>query len=141
MAHGNVNAANLAQALGPVANCTGACVPFNIFGGAGSITPAMINYVTFTQRDRSEQTMTDATLNLTGTLLQLPAGPLGLATGYEFRRQTGSFNPDPIVAAGLGSDIPAQPMAGAFDVHEVYGELSIPAVSYIHLTLPTIYSV
>ncbi|KTT95933.1 TonB-dependent receptor [Sphingomonas yabuuchiae] len=128
VAHGNVNAANLAQALGPVANCTGACVPFNIFGGAGSITPAMINYVTFTQRDRSEQTMTDATLNLTGTLLQLPAGPLGLATGYEFRRQTGSFNPDPIVAAGLGSDIPAQPTAGAFDVHEVYGELSIPVL-------------
>jgi len=34
---GNLNAAKLAQALGPVANCTGECVPFNVFGGAGSI--------------------------------------------------------------------------------------------------------
>ncbi len=128
VAHGNVNAANLAQALGPVANCTGSCVPFNIFGGAGSITSAMINYVTFTQRDRSEQTMTDATFNITGTVLNLPAGPLGLAAGYEFRRQTGSFNPDAIVAAGLGSDIPAQPTSGSFNVNEVYGELSIPVL-------------
>ena len=37
--HGNVNAANLARALGPVAACTAPCVPLNIFGGAGSITP------------------------------------------------------------------------------------------------------
>ena len=38
--HGNINAQNLARALGPVAACTAPCVPFNIFGGAGSITPA-----------------------------------------------------------------------------------------------------
>ncbi|HEU4957359.1 MAG TPA: TonB-dependent receptor plug domain-containing protein, partial [Sphingomicrobium sp.] len=35
---GNINAANLSQALGPVGGCTGACVPFNIFGGTGTIT-------------------------------------------------------------------------------------------------------
>ncbi|WP_333915331.1 TonB-dependent receptor domain-containing protein [Sphingomonas sp. LR60] len=125
---GNVNAANLARALGPVANCTGECVPFNIFGGEDSITQAMIDYVTFQQRDRSEQSMVDATLNVTGTLFELPAGPLGLAAGYEYRRQAGSFSPDPLVAAGLGSDIPAQATKGSFDVNEVYGELSIPVL-------------
>jgi len=40
---GNLNAAKLAQALGPVAGCTGDCVPFNIFGGAGSSTQAMLD--------------------------------------------------------------------------------------------------
>ncbi|WP_343525972.1 TonB-dependent receptor [Sphingomonas sp.] len=128
VAHGNVNAANLARALGPVSQCTGACVPFNIFGGAGSITQAMINYITFEQRDRSQQAMVDATLNITGTLIDLPAGPLGLAAGYEYRHQTGSFTPDAIVAAGLGSDIPAQPTSGGFGVNEVYAELSIPVL-------------
>ncbi|KQU56027.1 TonB-dependent receptor [Sphingomonas sp. Leaf339] len=128
---GNVNAANLAVALGPVSACTGACVPFNIFGGAGSITQAMIDYVTFDQRDRSDQSLTDATFNITGNLLSLPAGPLGLAVGYEFRRQAGSFTPDPIVSAGLGSDIPAQPTAGSINAHEVYGELSIPLLKDI----------
>lgn len=125
---GNVNAANLARALGPVSACTGACTPFNIFGGEGSITQAMIDYVTFDQRDRSDQTLTDATFNVTGSLFALPAGPLGVAVGYEFRRQDGSFAPDTIVSAGLGSDIPAQPTSGRINAHEVYGELSIPVL-------------
>ena len=42
---GNINAARLAQALVPLAGCTGSCVPFNIFGGQGSITPAMLSNV------------------------------------------------------------------------------------------------
>ena len=123
---GNINAANLATALGPIAGCTGACVPFNIFGGAGTITPAMLNYVAFTQRDRSRQRLWDGTANLTGTIVDLPAGPLGIAVGYEHRDIKGSFDPDPIVAAGLGSDIPAQPSAGRINSDEVYGELRVP---------------
>ncbi|MFX8254383.1 hypothetical protein ABTL28_19350, partial [Acinetobacter baumannii] len=66
---GNVNAAKLAQALGPVSQCTGACVPFNIFGGAtvggaGSITPAMLAFVTFNERDKSQQELNDFSANL-----------------------------------------------------------------------------
>ena len=30
-------------------------MPFNIFGGVGSITPAMLDYVGFVQNDSSEQ--------------------------------------------------------------------------------------
>ena len=126
---GNINAANLARALGPVANCTAPCVPFNIFGGAGSITPEMINYVAFVQDDSSKQELWDVTANLTGSLFDLPAGPLGLAVGYEHRDQEGRFDPDPVVAAGLGSDIPARPTSGGFNVDEVYGELSIPLLA------------
>lgn len=123
---GNVNAARLVQALGPVADCTGACVPFNFFGGPGSITQAMLDYVTFEQNDRSSQTLYDITANVTGSLFDLPAGPLGVAIGYEYRKQIGSFTPDPIVSAGFSSDIPAQPAHGSYSSNEVYGELSIP---------------
>ena len=125
---GNLNAAKLKQALGPVANCTGDCVPFNIFGGVGSITPAMLNYVGFTERDRSNQELFDYTANLSGDLFDLPAGPVGIAVGYEHRYQYGSFNPDPIIAAGLGADIPAQPGSGHYSTNEVYGEVRIPLV-------------
>ena len=41
-------------------------MPFNIFGGAGSITPAMIDYVDFVQHDSSKQTTWDFTGNLIG---------------------------------------------------------------------------
>jgi iron complex outermembrane receptor protein len=126
---GNVNAQNLARALGPLAACTAPCVPFNIFGGAGSITPAMINYVAFTQRDSSRQEMWDVSANLSGTLFHLPGGDAGIAIGVEHRDQNGRFDPDPIVAAGLGSDIPALPTRGGYDVDEAYAELRLPLLA------------
>ncbi|MGS1017581.1 TonB-dependent receptor domain-containing protein [Allosphingosinicella humi] len=126
---GNVNADHVRRALGPVADCVGAsdgCVPLNIFGGEGSITPDMYNYIAFTQRDRSDQRLADVSANLSGSLFDLPAGPFGIAIGYEHRDVKGSFDPDPIVAAGFGSDIPAQPTSGQVNSDEIYGELSIP---------------
>jgi iron complex outermembrane receptor protein len=124
--HGNVNAANLQQALGPVAACTAPCTPFNIFGGAGSITPAMLDFVAFTQRDESRQRIWDFSANVTGGLFNLPGGPAGIAIGVEYRDLAGRFDPDPIVAAGLGSDIPALPTSGSYDVAEAYAELRLP---------------
>ncbi len=126
VANGIVNSARLEQALGPIALCTGSCVPFNIFGGPGSITQAMVDYVTFDQHDVSEQEIWDLQFNLGGELFNLPAGPLAFAAGFEHRDQSGFFNPDPIVAAGDTADIPAQPTAGGYNADEMYGELSIP---------------
>jgi iron complex outermembrane receptor protein len=123
---GNVNAAKVAQALGPLADCTGDCVPLNVFGGEGSITQAMLDYITFTEHDRSSQRMQDYTANLTGDLFDLPAGPVGIAVGYEHRFQAGSFTPDPVIQAGLGADIPAQAASGKYNSDEFYGELRVP---------------
>ena len=125
---GNINAARLAQALGPVDQCTGACVPFNIFGGLGSITPEMLGFVGFDERSRSQQRLRDYTFNVSGELFDLPGGAIGVAAGYEHRYQQGSFTPDPIIQAGLGADIPAQAARGAFNVDEVYGELRLPLI-------------
>jgi iron complex outermembrane receptor protein len=126
---GNLNAAKLAQALGPVAACTGACVPFNIFGGLGSITQPMLNYVTFDERDKSSQRLWDFTANLSGDLFTLPAGPVGIAVGYEHRDQHASYDPDPIIVAGLGADVPTSPARGGFNVDEFYGELRVPLLA------------
>ena len=61
-------------------------------------------------------------------IFDLPAGPLAVAIGYEHRLQSASFTPDPIVAAGLGADIPAQPASGKYHVDVVFGEVRIPIV-------------
>jgi iron complex outermembrane receptor protein len=131
--HGNINSANLRQALGPVDQCVGHtglfggnCVPFNLFGGAGSITGDMLDFVTFTQHDSSSQTFWDFTGNLSGELADLPGGPLGLAAGVEWRRYGGRFDPDPVVSAGFSSDIPAGPTKGHYNVKEAYAELNAP---------------
>jgi iron complex outermembrane receptor protein len=129
--HGNINAANLAVALGPVATCTATqgCVPFNIFGGTGSITPAMLDYVAFTQRDSSEQRLWGVSANLSGGIFNLPGGEAAFAIGVEHRDLEGQFDPDPVVEAGLGSDIPALPTAGGYDVSEAYAELRLPLLA------------
>lgn len=126
---GNVNAQRVQQALGPIAQCTGSCVPLNIFGGAGTITPTMLAFIGFTQQDTSQQELTDFSANLTGDVIDLPAGPLAFAVGLERRRNEGYFQPDAIVAAGLSSDIPAQPASGKITVKEAYGELRIPILA------------
>jgi len=123
---GNVRADRVAQAIGPIANCTAPCVPLNLFGGQGSITPQMLAFIGFTQRDRSNQELASYSANLSGDLFELPAGPVGFAVGYEHRTQGASFDPDPIVAAGLSADIPAAPAAGRYNVDEVYGEVRLP---------------
>ena len=125
---GNVNAQRVAQALGPVAACTAPCVPFNIFGGVGTITPEQLKFISFVQQDVSEQELKDYTANLTGDLFDLPAGPVGFAVGYEHRQTTGFFQPDALIVAGLGSDIPAQPTSGDISVDEAYLELRIPVL-------------
>jgi iron complex outermembrane receptor protein len=132
---GNINAAHLRQALGPVSQCVGqpgqfggTCTPFNFFGGAGSISGAMFDFVTFDEHDSSKQSMADFTANLSGALAELPGGPLGLAVGFEYRHLSGSFSPDPVVAAGFSSDIPAGPTSGHINVTEAYAELNAPIV-------------
>jgi len=147
------NAAKLAVALGDPSVCaaTPNCVPFNVFGGQGpngqgSITPEMLNFVGYTQRDFSEQSLLDVAGNITGDLFTLPTGTVGFAAGAEYREHEGSFQPDPIAARGETAGIPSGPTAGGFDVSEVYGEVSVPlvfdapAVEYLEVNLAGRYS-
>lgn len=122
--------------MGPLAACTTPCVPFNFFGGPGSISQAQVDFVTFTQHDYREQELFNASFNVSAELFDLPAGPFGFAAGFEHRDQSGSFNPDPIVAMGDSADIPAQPTSGSFDVEELYGEIRVPLLAdmtFFHL--------
>lgn len=135
-ATGIFNARNLALALGPESQClaTPGCVPFNIFGGqsadgSGSITPEMLAFATFEQRDRSRQRLTDVFANISGDLFPLPAGQVGYAFGYEYRKEQGSFTPDPIVSRGDTADVPASPTRGEVESDELYLELRAPLLA------------
>jgi iron complex outermembrane receptor protein len=121
------NARSLNVGLGDPAVCaaTPGCVPINIVG-AGSLTPAMLKFVTYTGVDTSSQRLHDISANLSGDLFDLPAGPLGFAFGVERREEDGAFTPDPVVAAGETADVPTSPTVGGYDVDEVYGEAIVP---------------
>ena len=130
---GGYNSRRLQQALGPLADCQAPCVPFNYFGGQGSgggtLTPEMLAWVGFVQKDVSEQTLDTATANITGDLFELPAGPLAFAAGLEHREQEGFFQPDSVVTAGESAGVPSSATDGGFEIDEFYVELEIPILS------------
>jgi iron complex outermembrane receptor protein len=128
---GSYNLRRINEALGDPAACAAiaGCVPLNLFGGAGTITPEMLAFIQPVVRDESENKLTLVSANVTGALVQLPAGPLGFAAGYEYRKYEGRYQPDPITVAGEYNGVPSGPTAGDYNVNELYAELAVPLLS------------
>jgi len=126
--YGSYNIYNVNLALGDPALCaaTPGCVPLNIFGGVGSITPDMLRWIQPVVRDRSQNELSLFTANLSSDLFTLPAGPVSFATGLEHRKYKGSYQPDPLTVIGHYNGVPSQPTSGSYDVNEAYLELSVP---------------
>ncbi len=139
---GQVNLNRIQQAVGPsFRNAQGTiqcgtpgniilgCVPLNIFGGNGSITPAMLNYISVPLQDTYEYKRVGYQANITGDLFELPAGPLAFAAGYEYRKESGFDLPDALTATGASSGNIRQPTNGSFAIDEYYAEFNIPLLS------------
>ncbi|RNF82883.1 TonB-dependent receptor [Montanilutibacter psychrotolerans] len=131
--YGSYNIFNIALALGDPAICaaTPGCVPLNLFGGRGSITPDMLAWIQPIVRDRSEQKLHQVTANISGDLFDMWAGPLSFAAGYEYRKYEGSYTPDPINYVGNPpvnhyNGVPSLPTSGEYDVNEAYVEFNVP---------------
>jgi len=110
------------------ANDDPACVPLDPFGyGQGSTFAAAKQYVTGEGFQTNVTTEHVAAGNISGTLFELPYGPLGVAFGGEYRNDKVTGDTDPLSKAGSffntgnGSVI-----SGQIAVSEVYGEAEVP---------------
>ena len=141
---GLLNTDAVRRALGPATGCTGGCVPLNIFGGqgtdaaylgdglwsgSGSITPEMLSYITFTAHDTGGNDMKNLMASITGTLFEMPAGPVGVAAGFETREESGFTSPDALIVTGATSGNASQPTNGTYDVDEFFAEINIPLLA------------
>jgi iron complex outermembrane receptor protein len=125
---GSYNIKRINQALGDVNACLAipGCVPLNLFGGPGSITPEMLGWIQPIIHDHSENKFTSFSANLTGDLFDMPAGAFSFATGYEYRKYEGMYQPDPLTVAGEYNGVPSGATSGSYDVNEAYVEVNVP---------------
>jgi iron complex outermembrane recepter protein len=148
---GLINNDRLARASGPLANCVGVqdptdpnapvqspppaalgCVPFDWFGGPGSLTPEMLNYIQYTAVDLARQRQRIYYGNLSseiGELARFLAGPLGIAAGVEYREEFFQAQPDPLKVEQTSSTNSVGPTVGSYDVQEGYLELRAPLLA------------
>lgn len=105
------------------------CVPLNLFGGAGSITPEMLAYVGADLKDRGHNEQTVFSANLAGGLLELPGGELEMAFGFEYREESAADVPDAQTVLGNTSGSARAITRGRFDSTEAYVELGLPLLA------------
>jgi iron complex outermembrane recepter protein len=111
------------------------CVPVNIFGAAGSITPAQVPYLTATASTQTNASLAQARALLSGDLgFTLPSAsdPIGFAIGAEYRNYKASQEADSLSASagelgGAGGAV--LPFTGGYEVKEVYGEIIAPLIA------------
>jgi outer membrane receptor protein involved in Fe transport len=106
-------------------NPNNGCVPVNLFG-TNSITQPVIDYVTGTSTRHGDSRQLDAQVNISGNVFSTWAGPVSVAFGAEYRRETVDFTTDPISAVLGWRQTTQLPYSGAVNVKEGYVETSIP---------------
>ncbi len=123
-------------ALGPAADCAAQadCVPLNMFGGmgpdgTGSITQEMLDYIIYVDEGSQEQELQNYYFTLSTDLVELPAGPLGFAFGFELREEDYLSVPDPFVQAGRSSTNQQSITQGSVKARELFAELAVPLLS------------
>lgn len=111
------------------------CVPIRIFGNGG-VTQEARDYINVNFLRTNENTQQDVLGFISGEILGgfLPGGPIGLAVGAEYRKETASgttdqrFN-DRLLFGNAGPDFEE----ASFDVNEYFAEVRIPILKDVPL--------
>ncbi|NKF20797.1 TonB-dependent receptor [Solimonas sp. C16B3] len=101
------------------------CVPINIFG-VGSISDAAADYVRANVWYRPHNRQDDIQGTMSGTLFDLPAGPVESAFGFELHRDLTRTRVDPLTTAGLTNFAYIPEYSGDIEAKEVFAEASFP---------------
>ncbi|HEY4276158.1 MAG TPA: TonB-dependent receptor [Rhizomicrobium sp.] len=105
-------------------NPSNGCVPINLFG-FGAPSQAALNYVTGTSVVNETETELDAGIDVQGAPFSTWAGPVSVASGFEWRREAQNGSQDAVTAAlGYYNETPA--IAGSYTVAEGYLETVVP---------------
>lgn len=95
------------------------------FSGA-ELSKQIGNDVSYTEMANGGNEQQTLSAGLNGELFDLKAGAVGFAIGAEYRRESGFYNPDPIVVAGESTASQQDPTDGNYNVISIFQEVSVP---------------
>jgi outer membrane receptor protein involved in Fe transport len=108
------------------------CVPVNVYGqnadGSTKVSKAAAAWLMTEMSRYSKQTMQTASVNVGGTLFNLPAGPAQVSVGAEWREESSMDDFDPLTNTARNGYVQLLDTSGKFNVKEAYGELNIPLI-------------
>ncbi len=113
---------------------TNGCVPINLFGAGGTISPEAAAFIVQESSSFVKTSLAQARATISGDVgftSPWAAEPVAFAVGGEYRRYQASQGADTLARSGdLGGAGGATPnIAGGYDVYEAVGELVVPLVS------------
>ena len=108
------------------------CAPANVWAGAGALAGSS-GYIGAPGSLTTTTRQTIAGVNVSGEVLQLPAGPLGVAVGGEYRDEFARSEFDVLTQQGLNAGNAIPNTRGSFDVIEGYVETNVPVLGQLPL--------
>jgi outer membrane receptor protein involved in Fe transport len=130
-----IRQAALANSTTACVDPSNGCVPINLFGPEGSLTPDMLAFVTADSSVVTKTSLAQARALLSGDFgatLPWASEPIGFAAGTEYRKYRASQTADILSQqagelSGTGGATPN--ISGGYEVVEGYGELIAPIVA------------
>jgi len=122
------------------------CVPLNLLGAVGTISPEMLGYSTFIAHDTYGYKMQQYFANVSGDIVELPGGMMSFAAGLEHRVEEGFDSPDALINSGNTTGNARKATEGQYSLNEAYLELAVPILKDVfmaetlELSLATRYS-
>ena len=104
------------------------CQPADLFG-VGNISKAALNYVKGSATQNSLQELKVASANVSGTVFDLPAGPLQLAAGAEYRDESSRHIFDPLSNAHENGYVQENNVIRGINVKEAFAEVNVPILA------------
>ena len=135
------SATKMQQALRSVSTTTclvstGGCVPINLFGKEGSLTPAMLAFINQTAVQTTFVSQKISQVSFSGDLGKVKSpfasAPISLAVGYENREVTAgnkSDAPSQVTGEVLGTGAPLPDRTGKLKLSEGFLEAQVPLAS------------
>ena len=124
---------------------SGGCVPVNVFGQSGSISPEQVNFLLVPATSGNRASLAQVRGLISGELFSVAedAEPVSFAVGGEYRKYTAEvfadqLAQDPGALGGAGGA--TVPVKGGYDVREVFAEVVAPLFAGLTLEAGARYS-